>query len=140
MNTKTVTLFSKIFGVLFAIFGVLVSLTSVLGIISSGTASYADALMMRVGQSAPDFPHTYVLLGSALIFFLAACYFAASYSLLKHKSWAYLAVGGIAVAGLGSNAILAAVGGSPSIIELAWSFFYLYFAYEVRKHSDIFKH
>lgn len=140
MNKETVLLFAKIFGVLFAIFGVLVSTTSLLGIISSGTASYAETLMAQVGQSAPDFPHTYVLLGSALIFFLAACYFAASYGLLKHKSWAYLAVDGIAVAGLGSNAVLAAVGGTPSLIELVWSFFYLYFAYEVRKHGDVFKH
>jgi hypothetical protein len=140
MNQKILLTFSKIFGVLFVIFGVLVGVSALLTLLASGVAGYAETLAAQVGKSVGDFPYAYALTGAILILLLAGLYFVSAFGLFKQTRWASYAVAGIGVVGLASNALLFAAGGEPNPIELAWSIFYLYFAYQIFQHKKVFKH
>jgi hypothetical protein len=139
MNQKTILLLSKIFGVLFILFGVLVGFTSVLGLVASGVAGYGEILASQIGKSVGEFPYAFALIGAVLIMALAVVYFLSAFALLKHKKWAYFAVGAIGAIGLATNGMLVAAGGTFNPIEIIWSMFYLYFAYQIKLHKDIFK-
>jgi hypothetical protein len=139
MNTKTISLVARIISILFALFGTLVTLSSLLILLSSGIVGYANSVATSIGESATFFPYEYALFGSILTLALGATYLAGAYSLFTMKKWSYyplFAVGGIGILLFILNT---AYNAPAQPIELLWSVVYLVFGFVVVKNQNLFK-
>ena len=139
MNDNLLKTLTKVFGVLFIIFGLLTGFTAAVVLFGTGVVGYADMMAQRIGESVGTYPYSYALLGVALITVLSIVYLAGGWALLKMKPWAIQAVAAVGFIGIILNLINIATGVPIQYFELFWSIVYLGFAYIMHTKQHLFK-
>lgn len=131
MNNKTLELITKILGVLFLLFGLMVSFTALTILFGTGTASIAETMAAKIGKNVGDFPYMYALMGVLFTGLLGVAYLVGAYGLLKKKDWAYKAVAGIGLLSILSAGYTFMIGAPFNAFELLWGCAYLFIAYRM---------
>lgn len=139
MTDKHFQVLTKIVGILFAFYGVLLCITALTVLFGTGVAGYAQTLAAKMGKSVGDFPYIYSVVGTALITVLSALYLVGSYALLKTKAWAYKVVGSVGVLGLLSGVYMLVIGVGFNFFDFFWGAVYLFLAKTMMTKKELFK-